>query len=469
MDYPNKGLIRNNSNINNMNDNDNINLNYEIPKKSIKSTEDIQESKEEGGEGEQEPYTNENYFQENVNNRDQNILHRSGGIKNITLSNNNEKEQQQLKQTNSKLFSNDYKQKLLLPKKKNLFSEEMNETLENYYSVVKKSENLKDKSSMFFDLYEKHIENKDFVFMLFWYPFINSDELLSVEILNTTPVYMGDRVIESIFTISMSSKELNNYAFQLGVENKFHESLLLIIIKQGKIKLPLEWLFEQIKLRAVNLLEDCWLAANDCFFETQNFSQQFLEFYKQNLNLNSYSEKANNSSLANFKSIKSFFKNKVLGASNRQTTDVNNNFSFDPNNYSGKNGNKAAANANRNEKAFAAAPSSGGFTPGIQKEFLELLNKNNGKLTISKLILLANLHLKSGSSITTPAEKEPYLNLIRAMCSCLKPICSMWKSAFFRLPCTSEICAFAYSFTKPILTSKSSIKKLCMMISSKKS
>lgn len=373
--------------------NSGMNLDENLNKKNqSKSTDELEEKKE---DKEKKIIKNTYSYRSNSNDKNQINAFNSQNLNNLNnqnFNNNNFSNRNNLAEENdqvllsSKKFPNEINQ--IYDKS---FSPEMIEALENYFTTVKMNRNLKEKSVLFFDLYEKHNANKHFIFMLFWFPFINSDELLSVEILNTTKVFMGEKTIESIFTISISSKDLNNYAFNLAVENKFQESLLLIIIKQGKIKLPLEWLYEQIKNKSVNLLEDCWLAANDCFFETQKFSQKFFDFYKFSLNLSVIS---NDNKTLNFGK-------KLLGASIKKIDTNRNN--FDSNNFMGA----------LDKGVYSSGPVTNGFNPGMKKEYLELFSKNFGKLTISKLILSANLQIINSSS---SVEKEAYQNLIRAVC-----------------------------------------------------
>jgi len=279
-----------------------------------------------------------------------------------------------------------------------IFTQDVIIALENYFSVVKLNRDIREKNLLFLDLYEKNSKNKDFIFMLFWYPFIISDELLSVEILNTTKVYMGDKVIENIFSLTISSKELNNHAFSLALENNFHDSLLLVIINQGKIKIPIEWLFEKIKQRKLNLIEECWVANNECCFETPKFSQNFLDFYKKTLNLKVADSSSNfaNSSALDISKINILTK---LVSKSIKKIDSNR---FDNTYASG-------------DQNFSMNNSNSGISNGMQKEYTDLFTKNTGKLSLSKLILLANYYVAK-STFADENEKDSALNIIRAIC-----------------------------------------------------
>lgn len=308
--------------------------------------------------------------------------------------------------TSNKFLNEKFLNKISSSRNASQFSKEMIDELDNYFKVVKLNKDLREKYLLFESLYEKYKDDKDYVYILFWYPFINSDETMSVDILNTTKVYMDNVVIENIFTLSISSKELNNYAFELAIKNNFSQSLTLKVITQGKIKLSMEWLTERIKEKNINLLEDCWLANNDCYFESPKFSQKFLDFYRKMLDIN-----INNSS-NNFRETRrdsvSVLAKSLLGTSLKKANLANLASNPNANGMNDMNGN-SNMNSNNNNNNNALLNST-------QKEYQEFFSKNVGKLTISKLILLTNYCIQNNQALQSTETREELMNLIRAIC-----------------------------------------------------
>ena len=203
------------------------------------------------------------------------------------------------------------------------------------------------------------------------------------EIINTTPINMGDLLIDNIFTIKVSSKELNNYAFDIALKNNFPESIFLKIIKQGKIKLGIEWILQKIKDKAISLVEECWLGNNECYFESQKFMQNFADFYKNTLKINlDYKKDGKTESFSLGKTLIGMPTNKKVENSENNNLRNNNNSSLTK----------------------------------TQKEYQEFFNKNLGKLNISKLIMIANYHISITQDPTSQESKDNLLNIIRAMC-----------------------------------------------------
>lgn len=185
---------------------------------------------------------------------------------------------------NNFLFTNKIKNQKQKQKQKFYFDNTQLNLLEKFFENVENEKDLKETFEIFEEIYEDHMENEELLYLCFWISFINSKEIICEEILNKTKIKFFNGIeIDKLESINFSSNELNNYAFNIAYKNNFQEKLLFYVLKKGKIKLPIEFLYKKLSENSLELIEVAWKAGNSCFFSTPAMKDLFIEIFKEEI------------------------------------------------------------------------------------------------------------------------------------------------------------------------------------------
>lgn len=235
--------------------------------------------------------------------------------------------------------------------------------LERYFSLVDKKVNIIEVMELFEEVYEDNLENKDLIFLYFWYPFITSQENIANEILMKTVIFCGDLELRESDVIKISSYELNNNAFNIAYKNNLNDIILSTILKQGKIHIPIEFIYQKFVDKNIDMIESAWQAKNKCFFATYDLSKKYLDYFNE--------------------IIQDDIINKRLILDNKNFNKLNNmNDSINNNSYSIIKKMKAKNSDINNNNSIQFL---------VEEEFLQLFVRNSGNLTLTKLIMIAEI------------------------------------------------------------------------------
>jgi hypothetical protein len=124
--------------------------------------------------------------------------------------------------------------------------------------------------------------NRIIHFFLFWIPIVHSEESMAIEILNRVKqVQIENLTISSINDDNISSSIMNKYAFALALKYNFHNSLLNLVLKQGKINIALEWIYEKLKQNKFEIIQTALLNNNEYQIITENFKAKYKAYLKE--------------------------------------------------------------------------------------------------------------------------------------------------------------------------------------------
>lgn len=264
-----------------------------------------------------------------------------------------------------------------------------------FYAVLESNPEVYEKQFML--LYNRYSQIPEICYMAFWLPFINGQELLSRNIFQKyETIIFNETTLTSIDQVTYSSSLLNTYAFNIAITNSFSDSCICFILKQRKIKIPIEWLMEKILYKQVDILEAAFLGGNDCFITNREVSNKLRDVTQvrrddsnTTLNASASINKTPVSRRGSFSNV-----DRLL-SKNRNLSDT------------------------KLDKAV-----------DLSKEFAKLIQKGTGKLTISKLIVLANVTISLKPNFTL----DEVNNMIRTIClfdrvkECLLKFCKAYIS-----------------------------------------
>jgi hypothetical protein len=237
--------------------------------------------------------------------------------------------------------------------------------IEKYYlSVYNKVTNI---TNIFLDeIFERNAGNKYINFFLYWITIILAEEKLAHEILekvSTIPVY--NEIITKQTRDSIPMSKMNRYAFAMATKYNFENYLSIVILKQGKLMITLEWLFEKLKSGNFELVEASLSAANYCYLLTNELKNKYLPYIKNFINKDISEQKTN--------TIFNILKK------------------------------TSSKNITRRHKTKKLTASS-------QKELKDLADEGQSKLTINKIIILADIIARESPTVTEDKD------IVRAVC-----------------------------------------------------
>jgi hypothetical protein len=153
--------------------------------------------------------------------------------------------------------------------------------IEKYYLSFKKQAKVSICDLYINDILEKYPENKYIIFFLYWIPLALSNEVKALQLLNRVKeVYVDNEVITLINYHNVARAAMNKYAFNLAVKFGFDNNVTVLVLKQGRIVIPMEWLYERLKANCLDLAEAALDGGNECQLTSKELKHKYLPYIK---------------------------------------------------------------------------------------------------------------------------------------------------------------------------------------------
>lgn len=261
--------------------------------------------------------------------------------------------------------------------------------LDSFFDKVLNKHSNSELLNEFSIILEKYSQIKEMLYLCLWLPFIESNEELVIEILKKQHIQFSDKIFTQITDINNSTSELNTYSFNIAIANNFNSNLIHVILMQGKIRIKLEWLLEQLVKGNTDYVQTAWEGGNDCYFSSQELKLKFLMVVKEKNKDKIQAKKSLKGGQANLNSNR----NSIIRSRQNTTTSIiqiSKSKFYDVKNVH-------------------------------QKEFASLINKGYGKITMMKLLLLVNSLPEPDFNIDSYEEQNKQFqdkkeSLMRAVC-----------------------------------------------------